>query len=58
VSAGTAGYDETEQGQYYFDKLYLWAGIVLYFASDDANYTTGQCINVDGSWTCGLSGDY
>ena len=34
------------------------AGIVLYFASDDANYTTGQCISVDGGWTCGLSGDY
>ena len=29
------------------------AGIVVYFASDDANYTTGQCISVDGGWTCG-----
>ncbi len=34
------------------------AGIVVYFASDDANYTTGQCISVDGGWTCGLSGEY
>lgn len=34
------------------------AGVVLYFASDDANYTTGQCISVDGGWTCGLSGEY
>lgn len=34
------------------------AGVVVYFASDDANYTTGQCISVDGGWTCGLSGEY
>lgn len=34
------------------------AGIVLYFAADDSNYTTGQCISVDGGWTCGLSGEY
>jgi len=34
------------------------AGIVLYLAADDSNYTTGQCISVDGGWTCGLSGDY
>lgn len=34
------------------------AGLVLYFASDDANYTTGQCVSVDGGWTCGLSGEY
>lgn len=34
------------------------AGLVVYFASDDANYTTGQCVCVDGGWTCGLSGEY
>jgi len=34
------------------------AGVVLYFASDDANYTTGQAVSVDGGWTCGLSGEY
>lgn len=34
------------------------AGMVLYFASDDANYTTGQAVSVDGGWTCGLSGEY
>ena len=34
------------------------AGIILYFASDDASYTTGQVICVDGGWTAGLSGNY
>ncbi len=34
------------------------AGLVLYFASDDACYTTGQVVCVDGGWTAGLSGDY
>ena len=34
------------------------AGIVLYYASDDACYTTGQLVMVDGGWTCGLSGEY
>ena len=34
------------------------AGLVLYFASDDALYTTGQVVCVDGGWTAGLSGDY
>jgi NAD(P)-dependent dehydrogenase (short-subunit alcohol dehydrogenase family) len=34
------------------------AGIILYFASDDASYTTGQVVVVDGGWTAGFSGDY
>jgi len=34
------------------------AGILLYLASDDACYTTGQVICVDGGWTAGLSGLY
>jgi len=34
------------------------AGLVLYFVSDDACYTTGQVVSVDGGWTAGLSGDY
>ena len=34
------------------------AGLMLYLASDDASYTTGQVICVDGGWTAGLSGDY
>lgn len=34
------------------------AGILLYFAADDANHTTGQILAVDGAWACGLSGDY
>ncbi|HBP39174.1 MAG TPA: hypothetical protein DD640_10655 [Clostridiales bacterium] len=34
------------------------AGLVLYFASDDASYTTGQVVCVDGGWTAGFSGDY
>lgn len=34
------------------------AGIILYFASDDALYTTGQVVCVDGGWTAGLSGNY
>jgi len=34
------------------------AGIFLYLASDDACYTTGQVICVDGGWTAGLSGLY
>ena len=33
-------------------------GIVLYLVSDDAAYTTGQVISVDGGWTSGLSGIY
>ena len=34
------------------------AGLILYLASDDASYTTGQVICVDGGWTAGFSGDY
>lgn len=34
------------------------AGIFLYLCSDDACYTTGQVIAVDGGWTCGYSADY
>ena len=34
------------------------AGLMLYLASDDASYTTGQVICVDGGWTAGFSGDY
>lgn len=34
------------------------AGIVVHLCSDDASYTTGQMIQVDGGWTAGLSGDY
>ena len=34
------------------------AGLLLYFASDDADFTTGQVVCVDGGWTAGLSGDY
>lgn len=34
------------------------AGLMLYLASDDAAYTTGQVICVDGGWTAGFSGDY
>lgn len=34
------------------------AGLMLYLASDDASYTTGQVICVDGGWTAGYSGDY
>lgn len=33
------------------------AGLILYLASDDASYTTGQVICVDGGWTAGYSGD-
>ncbi len=34
------------------------AGLLLYLVSDDAVYTTGQVICVDGGWTAGYSGDY
>ena len=34
------------------------AGLVVYLASDDACYTTGQVICVDGGWTAGLSGQF
>lgn len=34
------------------------AGLMLYLASDDATYTTGQVICVDGGWTAGYSMDY
>ena len=34
------------------------AGLMLYLASDDASYTSGQVICVDGGWTAGFSGDY
>ncbi len=34
------------------------AGLILYLVSDDASYTTGQVISVDGGWTAGFSGDY
>lgn len=34
------------------------AGLVQYFASDDAAYTTGQVVCVDGGWTAGFSGNY
>ena len=34
------------------------AGLMLYLVSDDASYTTGQVICVDGGWTAGFSGDY
>ena len=33
------------------------AGIILYFASDDASYCTGQVVCVDGGWTAGCSQD-
>ncbi len=33
------------------------AGIILYWASDDASYCTGQVVAVDGGWTAGFSGD-
>ena len=32
------------------------AGLLLYLVSDDASYTTGQVICVDGGWTAGYSG--
>ena len=34
------------------------AGLVVYLISDDATYTTGQVISVDGGWTACYSGDY
>lgn len=34
------------------------AGLMLYLVSDDASYTTGQVICVDGGWTAGYSADY
>ena len=34
------------------------AGLMLYLASDDASYCTGQVIAVDGGWTAGFSKDY
>lgn len=33
------------------------AGLILYLVSDDASYTTGQVICVDGGWTAGCSDD-
>lgn len=34
------------------------AGLMLYLISDDATYTTGQVICVDGGWSAGYSLDY
>lgn len=34
------------------------AGLMLYFVSDDASYTTGQVVCVDGGWSAGYSLDY
>jgi len=39
-------------------QIIILCGLVLYFASDDASYTTGQVVCVDGGWTAGFSGDY
>lgn len=33
------------------------AGLILYLVSDDATYTTGQVICVDGGWTAGCTDD-
>ncbi len=34
------------------------AGLMLYLVSDDASYTTGQVIGVDGGWMAGYCRDY
>lgn len=32
------------------------AALVTFLSSDEANYITGQCIQIDGGLTCGISG--
>ncbi len=32
------------------------AALVAFLSSDEANYITGQCIQIDGGLTCGISG--